>query len=213
MKKFITIPLLILIVISISACNLIVKEAGSSTQGAMFPVITDELKDFSSSSTNEIMQGEELTTEQKQQEEPLLPFAKSATNELWGYIDAKTGEYVIPPMFERYGPFDKAGYAWVGTKDLIGLIDKTGKYVIEPKYKYIYSFTSKDRALVKDKNDIWLIIDRAGNTITELLIDKVHTVLKDQEIALVSLNDILGYIDINTGAFIVPLGGFEQDNK
>lgn len=198
MKKIVTISLLILIVISISACNLIVKEAGSPAQGAMFPVITDELKDLSTPSTTEITQGELL-----------LPFAKSATNELWGYINAKTGEYVIPPMFERYGTFDKAGYAWVGTKDLIGLIDNTGKYVIEPKYKNVYSFTSKDRALVKDKNDKWLIIDRTGNTITELPIDKVHIVLKDQEIALVSFKDVPGYIDMNTGEFIVPLGGFK----
>ena len=59
--------------------------------------------------------------------------APAGKNEKWGYIDT-SGAVIIPPTFEKAGPFNRWAHATVFQAGTAAMIDKAGKTVLKGPY-------------------------------------------------------------------------------
>lgn len=147
MKKITIILLLILATLSVSSCNLFVKKDDSSYQGAMFPVITDDISDFSLPTEGSVYAEE---TESITVTIDLLPFPDSNTG-LWGYINGQ-GKFVIEPKYKLVLEFGKNSQAQVLTEDNLISIDTQGNKIA---YKNELEFSENGLAACIDDSGYW----------------------------------------------------------
>ncbi len=82
------------------------------------------------------------------------------SQEGYGYLDAESGEVVIPPRYVWAGDM-REGRAEVETGEGMGLIDAKGRYIIEPHYQ-IVEFDPRTGLSTVRKNDKWTTLDYEG---------------------------------------------------
>ena len=118
----------------------------------------------------------------------------------WGYIEKKTGAYVIKPQFDDAYSFAKNGLARVSQKGKWGYIDKTGQFVIKPQYDIAVDFTDYGLARVVIDNKLGCI-DPMGKYVINpqpvLFFDFAKNGLAEAK-----LNDKWGYVD-KTGKYVI----------
>ena len=118
----------------------------------------------------------------------------------WGYIEKKTGAYVIKPQFDDAYSFAKNGLARVSQKGKWGYIDKTGQFVIKPQYDIAVDFTDYGLARVVIDNKLGCIDPRGKYVINPqpvLFFDFAKNGLAEAK-----LNDKWGYVD-KTGKYVI----------
>lgn len=72
--------------------------------------------------------------------------AQDSVSGLWGYLDAKSGEWKIQPLFSEAKPFaDGMAYAKDFATDDWGIIDDSGAWTAVPR---LDNFNSDDQSLV-----------------------------------------------------------------
>jgi predicted DNA-binding WGR domain protein len=118
----------------------------------------------------------------------------------WGYIEKKTGAYVIKPQFDDAYSFAKNGLARVSQKGKWGYIDKTGQFVIKPQYDIAVDFTDYGLARVVIDNKLGCI-----DPIGKYVINPQPVLFFDfakNGLAEAKLNDKWGYVD-KTGKYVI----------
>ncbi|MBQ2916224.1 MAG: WG repeat-containing protein, partial [Clostridia bacterium] len=113
MKKLKLLPIIILALMALCACNATFTENEYFTP--VGEAVWDDAKNFSEG------------------------FAAVKKGDLWGFIN-ENGEIAIEPQFEAVWSFTE-GLAAVQINGLWGYIDTTGSVVIEPKYKLTWGFS------------------------------------------------------------------------
>ena len=85
----------------------------------------------------------------------------------YGFVDAVSGEIVIPARFDQVGGFDDDGLAYVTLDGKAGYIGNDGQWVIEPRFESAYNFDAFGHAQVVENGQAKLI-DREGNEVALL---------------------------------------------
>lgn len=85
----------------------------------------------------------------------------------------------------------------------MGYIDKNGKELIEPKYNIAYDFKN-GRALVRNAEDKYAIIDNTGKVIKELKYENVSPAEDNETFIFTDEKNLYGYLDKNGDVFIKP---------
>lgn len=122
--------------------------------------------------------------------------AEAKQSGMWGYID-HTGEFVIPPQFEKTRSF-RNGLAPVQKNQLWGYIDKTGTFIISPQFEEAYIF--QDNLAPAKKNGKWGFIDKTGNFVVLPQFEELSPLYEG--LARAKQNKLWGYID-KSGKFII----------
>lgn len=81
------------------------------------------------------------------------------TQDIWGYIDKNTMEYVVDPKYSTAGVFED-GVATVSVKGLYGYIGTDGEYIIPPQYEFALSFSEDYAAILTDGK--WGYVNKNG---------------------------------------------------
>lgn len=111
----------------------------------------------------------------------------------WGYLDAVTGEEVVPFVYD-YAHIFSVGLALVQLNGWWGYVDKTGKEVIPCIYNPAYSFTKTGLAAVAIDGKHGFI-DQTGKVVIPLIYDDARYFNKDGK-AKVKLNGETFFIDM-----------------
>jgi pimeloyl-ACP methyl ester carboxylesterase len=80
----------------------------------------------------------------------------------WGYIDVRTGAWVVKPQFDQAYQFSE-GLAPVTVGGKTGFIDKNGQFIIKPKFDTFSSFRRGKNLVGIGKK--YALIDRNGRSI------------------------------------------------
>jgi WG containing repeat len=91
----------------------------------------------------------------------------------WGYIDTQ-GNWVIKAAYSRAEPFAGVGLARVGTNGKFGFIDRSGNERIKPQFSWAENFSGEGVAPVKDKKDLYGLIDVNGDWILKPCYDNIR---------------------------------------
>ena len=115
----------------------------------------------------------------------------------WGFVD-KTGEMVIPPLFEAtwYGFFD--GLAAVRLDGEWGFVDLEGDMVIEPRFDEVMGFCGGLAAV--RVGTLWGYVNASGDMIIEPRFDTASSFLHG--LASVQIDGLWGYVNI-TGELVI----------
>jgi len=89
----------------------------------------------------------------------LIPVKK---NKKWGYFNLSSGKTIIRTTYEKAFPFSQ-GYAVVGSKGNMGLIDQTGKLLVPFNYESIVE--TSPGVYVANLDGKYGIVDFAGQTL------------------------------------------------
>jgi hypothetical protein len=110
----------------------------------------------------------------------------------YGFVDVK-GNWLIQPMFEAVGYFDKQGYckATINTKE--GFIDKNGNWRIQPIYDNLLEFDENGYAEAKI-NDKVGFIDRSGKWVIQPAFDSLQR-FDEKGYCCATVNDKVGIIN------------------
>ncbi|WP_416197184.1 MAG: WG containing repeat-containing protein [Sporanaerobacter sp.] len=85
----------------------------------------------------------------------------------------------------------------------MGYIDKNGKELIKPQFNIAYDFKN-GRALVKNADDKYALIDNTGKIIKELNYENVSPADDNKTFIFTDENNLYGYLDENGDVFIKP---------
>ena len=85
----------------------------------------------------------------------------------------------------------------------MGYIDKNGKELIKPQFNIAYDFKN-GRALVKNADDKYALIDNTGKIIKELNYENVSPADDNETFIFTDENNLYGYLDENGDVFIKP---------
>jgi len=148
----------------------------------------------------------------------LIPFKNK--NGKWGYADSTCNKVIIPCTYDLTYPFIN-GIARVvlmerddTVKEKYGLIDTLGKLIVPCIYEDIAPF-DRGTTIVK-KEGKYELIDYVGNTLTHRSYDEIKKFNKIFPVAVVSLNEKYGCINL-LGKEIIPckysgVTNFERDS-
>jgi hypothetical protein len=95
----------------------------------------------------------------------------------WGFVDAETGEEVVPFIYDAVHAFS-AGMALVRVNGWWGYVDSTGKEVIPCIYYPAWSFTKTGLAAVCIEGKCGFI-DRTGREVIPLIYEDARYFRKD----------------------------------
>jgi hypothetical protein len=128
----------------------------------------------------------------------------------WGYIDA-SGHVVIPPAFDRAGPFSE-GLAAVQQGQVHGYVDRTGKMALVPAYApagTIHRRFSSGRAAVKKDHRVGYI-DRTGALVIPARYLLGEDFSEDHAVVCAERSVGCGYVDVHGTGVIGPglMGGY-----
>lgn len=127
---------------------------------------------------------------QKMKIQKLVP---TEENGKWGFLDAATGEKVVPFIYDYVHAFS-VGLALVRLNGWWGYVDKTGKEVIPCIYNPAWSFTKTGLAAVCIEGKCGFI-DQTGKEVIPLIYDDARYFNKDGK-AKVKLNGETFFIDM-----------------
>ena len=126
--------------------------------------------------------------------------AKVNINGKFGFIDA-SGTEIIPVIYDEVEEFSDKTWIMVRLGDKFGIADKTG-IITEPKYDIGKGSFNENMIIVKQNDKYGYVSYITGKEITPIKYD-IALPFKS-EIALVSINRKVGYID-KTGKEITPI--------
>lgn len=132
-----------------------------------------------------------------------------------GFANTK-GEIVVKPQFDYAYPFSDGMAAFnIGGKPVVvhdamtipvgdrnGYVDCTGEIVIPPIYKYTGDFNN-GKAIVKNREKEWLIIDKSGQTLSKISFPADY--IRDIKDGMAGFRDNgkWGYMD-DKGNMVIP---------
>jgi serine/threonine protein kinase len=119
----------------------------------------------------------------------------------YGFVDVK-GNWLIQPMFDAVGYFDKQGYckATINTKE--GFIDKNGNWKIQPIYDNLLEFDENGYAEAKI-NDKVGFIDRRGKWVIQPVFENLGR-FSEKGYCTATLNGKVGIINKSGNWVIQP---------
>lgn len=112
----------------------------------------------------------------------------------YGYLLRKTGEWIIPPLFDGAREFGPNGLAVVGVKGKFGFIDMTGKIVIEPQFTAIGDFRD-GMAMVFAGDEYGFVNDKGELAIIPQFSRQAPWILFNEGLAAVYVDGKWGYIN------------------
>ena len=127
----------------------------------------------------------------------------------WGYIDVRTGAWVVKPQFDQAYQFSE-GLAPVTVGGKTGFIDKNGQFIIKPKFDDVHSFR-RGKILVRIGKK-YALIDRNGRSI-QIEFDWINWATTSTEADLFTV----GYVDerrtLRREGYVNLLGNYVTDKN
>ena len=122
----------------------------------------------------------------------------------YGKVDLK-GNWIIQPVFDDLGVFDKEGYAHAEINGKWGYIDRKGNWIIQPVFDFTDDFDKEGyaHAVLDNKSGF---IDRKGNWIIQPILDRLYYFggFDNQGYAPMKINEKWGVIDRKGNWIIQP---------
>jgi len=118
---------------------------------------------------------------------------------LYGFIN-ESGKLIAPIKYHSATEFEN-GYARVGLKSGMGLINRDGRIVLQLKYTEAIYADIEDRAIVADKNFIYALVDFSGKEITPFKYQEIKKF--SNGLAAVKYQSRYGFID-TSGNEVIP---------